>query len=242
MDLLKQLNIAEINPGAFSGSSWSSGSNPTILESFNPATGQKLAAIATCSMSDYQEVMRRATHAASVFSLMPAPRRGEIIRQIALALRAQKDPLGSLVSLEMGKSKQEGDGEVQEMIDMADLAVGQSRMLYGKTMHSERPKHRMYEQWHPYGVVGIITAFNFPVAVWAWNAFLAAICGNVSLWKPSSKTPLCAVAVQKICNEVLEKNNCPAIFHLLFRPPKRLWMRWSRIYAFRCFLLPDRLQ
>ena len=132
-----------------------------------------------------------------------------------MVLREYKDALGSLVSLEMGKSKQEGDGEVQEMIDIADFAVGQSRMLYGNTMHSERPNHRMYEQWHPYGIVGVISAFNFPVAVWAWNAFIAAICGNVTLWKPSAKTPLCAVAVQQLCNKVLQANACPAIFNLI---------------------------
>ncbi|RYB70741.1 aldehyde dehydrogenase family protein, partial [Legionella pneumophila] len=130
-------------------------------------------------------------------------------------LRENKDSLGSLVSLEMGKSKQEGDGEVQEMIDIADFAVGQSRMLYGNSMHSERPNHRMYEQWHPYGIVGVISAFNFPVAVWSWNAFLSAICGNVTIWKPSAKTPLCAVAVQHICNQVLKENNCPEIFGLI---------------------------
>lgn len=159
--------------------------------------------------------MQHCTEAFLLWREEPAPKRGEIIRQIGLELREQKDALGSLVSIEMGKSKQEGDGEVQEMIDIADFAVGQSRMLYGQTMHSERLKHRMYEQWHPYGVVGVISAFNFPVAVWAWNAFIAAICGNVTLWKPSAKTPLCAVAVHQICAAVLEKNNCPNIFALV---------------------------
>jgi len=143
-----------------------------------------------------------------------APARGEAVRLVGNALRDHKDALGSLVSLEMGKIKVEGDGEVQEMIDIADFAVGQSRMLYGKTMHSERPEHRMYEQWHPLGLVGIITAFNFPVAVWSWNACIAAICGNVTVWKPSPKTPLCGVAVQKICNEALADLDLPPVFHL----------------------------
>ena len=147
--------------------------------------------------------------------MVPAPVRGQLILEMANELRDKKDLLGSLVALEMGKIKAEGDGEVQEMIDIADFAVGLSRQLYGLTMHSERPEHRMYEQWHPIGNVGIISAFNFPVAVWAWNAFIAAICGNISIWKPSSKTPLCAIAVQNICNDVLEKNGYNGIFNLI---------------------------
>ncbi|HAT8123080.1 aldehyde dehydrogenase family protein [Legionella pneumophila serogroup 1] len=215
MDLLQRLNIKSVNPGAFSGHGWNSDNHAHTLESFNPSTGNKLAEIATCTMDDYEQVMRRAEQAAQAWKKVPAPKRGEIIRQIGQALREKKDSLGSLVSLEMGKSKQEGDGEVQEMIDIADFAVGQSRMLYGNSMHSERPNHRMYEQWHPYGIVGVISAFNFPVAVWSWNAFLSAICGNVTIWKPSAKTPLCAVAVQHICNQVLKENNCPEIFGLV---------------------------
>ncbi|HAT9718238.1 TPA: aldehyde dehydrogenase family protein [Legionella pneumophila subsp. pneumophila] len=215
MDLLQRLNIKSVNPGAFSGHGWHSDNHVHTLESFNPSTGNKLAEIATCTMDDYEQVMQRAEHAAQAWRKVPAPKRGEIIRQIGQALRENKDSLGSLVSLEMGKSKQEGDGEVQEMIDIADFAVGQSRMLYGNSMHSERPNHRMYEQWHPYGIVGVISAFNFPVAVWSWNAFLSAICGNVTIWKPSAKTPLCAVAVQHICNQVLKENNCPEIFGLI---------------------------
>lgn len=215
MDLLHRLNIKSVNPGAFSGHGWHSDSHDHTLESFNPGNGDKLAAIATCTMKDYEQVMQRAEQAAQTWKKVPAPKRGEIIRQIGQALREHKDNLGSLVSLEMGKSKQEGDGEVQEMIDIADFAVGQSRMLYGNSMHSERPNHRMYEQWHPYGIVGVISAFNFPVAVWAWNAFLSAICGNVTIWKPSAKTPLCAVAVQHICNQVLKQNSCPEIFSLI---------------------------
>ena len=215
MDILKRLNIQTINPGAYIGYKWKSDVSGRVLLSHNPATGEKLAGISTCSIHDYQHVMGLAADAFLSWRETPAPLRGEIIRQIGLALREQKDNLGSLVSLEMGKSKQEGDGEVQEMIDIADFAVGQSRMLYGKTMHSERPKHRMYEQWHPYGIVGVISAFNFPVAVWAWNAFIAAICGNVTLWKPSAKTPLCAIAVHHICQKVLKQNKCPDIFALI---------------------------
>lgn len=214
MDILKRLKIHAVNSGAFSGQGWQSAIHDHKLISYNPANGEKLAEIATCTSKDYQEIMTRAQDAAHEWKKVPAPKRGEIIRQIGQALREHKDALGSLVSLEMGKSKQEGDGEVQEMIDIADFAVGQSRMLYGNTMHSERPQHRMYEQWHPYGIVGVISAFNFPVAVWSWNAFLAAICGNVTLWKPSAKTPLCAIAVQHICNEVLSANGCPEIFSL----------------------------
>ncbi|MFC3907565.1 aldehyde dehydrogenase family protein [Legionella dresdenensis] len=215
MEFLKKLGIQNVNPGAFSGHGWQSEIDTARLASYSPATGEKLGEIATCSMADYEHIMARAEQAALAWRQYPAPKRGEIIRQIGQALRENKDWLGSLVSLEMGKSKQEGDGEVQEMIDIADFAVGQSRMLYGNTMHSERPNHRMYEQWHPYGIIGVISAFNFPVAVWSWNSFIAAICGNVTIWKPSAKTPLCAVAVHTICNKVLAQNNCPEIFSLI---------------------------
>src|SRR3990167_2191164 len=215
LDIFKQLALKDINPGAFAGDTWHNESSSTRLLSYSPSTGEKLGEIAACTLQDYETVMGTAERAALAWREVPAPKRGEIIRQVGDALRARKDELGSLVSLEMGKIKAEGDGEVQEMIDIGDFALGQSRMLYGKTMHSERPHHRMYEQWHPYGLVGVISAFNFPVAVWAWNAFIAAICGNVTIWKPSEKTPLCAVAVQKICNRVLKANNCPEIFNLI---------------------------
>lgn len=215
MDILSKLGINPINSGVFTGHQWH---NPLhdgpLLTSYSPVNGEKLADVAVCLHDDYETMMAAAEKAFLSWRLVPAPKRGEVIRQIGDILREYKDALGSLVSLEMGKSKQEGDGEVQEMIDMADFAVGQARMLYGKTMHSERTKHRMYEQWHPMGIVGVITAFNFPVAVWAWNAFIAAICGNVTIWKPSAKTPLCAIAVQQLCNQVLKANQCPEIFNL----------------------------
>ncbi len=215
MDLLKKLGINPLNAGAYSGAGFKSDINEHRLTSFTPINGEALAEVSPCSLADYETLVERGQKAAVEWRKVPAPKRGEIIRQIGQALRENKDALGSLVSLEMGKSKQEGDGEVQEMIDIADFAVGQSRMLYGKTMHSEREQHRLYEQWHPYGLVGVISAFNFPVAVWSWNAFIAAICGNVTLWKPSEKTPLTAIAVHQICNKVLEANDCPEIFSLM---------------------------
>ncbi|MGH8176628.1 MAG: L-piperidine-6-carboxylate dehydrogenase, partial [Steroidobacter sp.] len=185
-----------------------------IIESINPATGELLGRVRSATAADYERVIVSARKAFEQWRMVPAPKRGEAVRLIGEELRVHKSALGSLVTLETGKIKPEGDGEVQEMIDIADFAVGQSRMLYGATMHSERPLHRMYEQWHPLGVVGIISAFNFPVAVWSWNAFLAAICGDVSVWKPSPKAPLCAVAVQKLVNRVLERNGLPGIFQL----------------------------
>lgn len=218
-DILKELDIQSENPGACWGpNNWSNQSDAEnlespIIESINPANGELIARVYAAVEQDYKQIVISAEQAFSDWRKVPAPQRGEIVRQIGEALRAHKDALGSLVSLEMGKSKSEGDGEVQEMIDMADFAVGQSRMLYGKTMHSERPQHRMYEQWQPLGIVGVISAFNFPVAVWSWNAFIAAICGNITIWKPSPKTPLTAIAVQKICNQVLENADLPAIFH-----------------------------
>ena len=213
--LKKAWGIHEVNPGAYSGSDWTSDILKGDIASYNPATGEPIAKVSGCTVSDYDEVMQRAEYAFLAWRVTPAPQRGEIIRQIGDVLRQNKDSLGTLISLEMGKSKQEGDGEVQEMIDMADFAVGQSRMLYGKTMHSERPEHRLYEQWHPRGVVGVISAFNFPAAVWAWNAFIAAICGNVTVWKPSSQVPLCAIVIHKLCAGVLKANHVPAIFSLI---------------------------
>lgn len=212
----KAWGLKSVNPGAYSGYDWVSKIQKSdLITSHNPSNETPIAAISSCTSGDYEEVMKRAEMAFLAWREIPAPKRGDIIRQIADMLRKNKDSLGTLVSLEMGKSKQEGDGEVQEMIDMADFAVGQSRMLYGHTMHSERPQHRMYEQWHPLGVIGVISAFNFPVAVWAWNAFIGAICGNVMLWKPSREGALCAIAVHKLCAAVLEANQAPAIFSLI---------------------------
>ena len=217
--ILKELGINDINHGACTGkNNWFSNTNAKQLKSYNPSNGDLIATVSMADESDYDKVVKTSKKAFSDFRKVPAPIRGELVRQMGEALREMKDPLGSLVSLEMGKIKQEGDGEVQEMIDIADFAVGQSRMLYGKTMHSERPDHRMYEQWHPLGPIGVISAFNFPVAVWAWNAFIAAVCGNTTIWKPSSSTPLTAVAVQKICNEVMSKNGYDGIFSLLIGP------------------------
>ncbi len=213
--ILSSLGLSSENPGAWSGEAgWSTTTSAGVIDSINPATGETIARVHAASEADYENVIESARAVAAEWRKVPAPRRGEAVRLATEALRANKDALGSLVALEMGKIKAEGDGEVQEMIDIGDFALGQSRMLYGRTMHSERPEHRMYEQWHPLGVVGIISAFNFPVAVWSWNAFIAAICGNVSVWKPSPKTPLCAIAVQRICNEALEKGGFPAIFQL----------------------------
>src|SRR5687768_2021355 len=196
------LGIESENPAACSGGVWLPGER--LFDSIDPARGEPIARAGSASRADYDRVMAEAIARWQAWRTVPAPRRGEVVRLIGEALRRHKDALGSLISLEIGKIKAEGDGEVQEMIDIADFAVGQSRMLYGKTMHSERPQHRLYEQWHPLGVVGIISAFNFPVAVWSWNALLAAVCGDVCIWKPSPKTPLCAIAVQRLVNRVLE--------------------------------------
>ena len=216
MDFLKELGIKDNNYGACAGAGeWSKTESAGKIDSINPANCEVIASVYQASEEDYETVLTAADEAAKEWRSVPAPVRGQLVREIGDALREKKDALGSLVSLEMGKIKQESDGEVQEMIDIADFAVGQSRMLYGKTMHSERQDHRMYEQWHPLGNVGVITAFNFPVAVWAWNACLAAICGDVTIWKPSSSTPLCAVAVQNICNGVLESNGYKGIFNTL---------------------------
>ncbi|MES2217424.1 MAG: aldehyde dehydrogenase family protein [Pseudomonadota bacterium] len=215
MDILKSLKLTALNSGASTGSGWWSGETASgEIASINPANETLIATVYNCSGEDYEKIVNASQQAFLQWRNVPAPKRGDIIRQIGDALRVNKENLGSLVSLEMGKSKQEGNGEVQEMIDMADFAVGQSRMLYGSTMHSERPEHRMYEQWQPLGVVSVITAFNFPVAVWAWNAFIAAIAGNTVIWKPSPKTPLCAIAVQHICNEVMKKNGYDGVFSL----------------------------
>ena len=215
MEILKKLKIDDVNYGASTGKWWSNTMDSGIIESYSPNNNELLAKVYQCSESDYDKVIADSEEVSKTWRMVPAPIRGQLILEMANELRKNKDALGSLVSLEMGKIKAEGDGEVQEMIDIADFAVGLSRQLYGLTMHSERPMHRMYEQWHPLGIVGVISAFNFPVAVWAWNAFISAVCGNVTVWKPSSKTTLCAIAVQKICNDVLERNGYDAIFNLI---------------------------
>jgi len=215
MNILKELNINKINSGGSIGDAWWSNTDAAgEIISYNPATGKAIACVNQCDQKDYDYIVQQAQKASLVWREYPAPKRGEIVRQIGEAFRKNKKSLGALVSLEMGKSIQEGYGEVQEMIDMADFAVGQSRMLYGKSMHSERAQHRMYEQWLPLGIVGVVTPFNFPVAVWAWNAFIAAIAGNTVLWHPSPKAPLCALAVQHICNQVMKDNQLEGIFSL----------------------------
>jgi len=225
--LLQSLGLEKLNSGTWSGSGgWLRDASARRIDSINPTTGQPIAGVLATTPAQYEEVLASAVAAARAWRSVPAPKRGEAIRLMGEELRKHKSALGSLVSLEMGKIKAEGDGEVQEMIDIADFAVGQSRMLYGLQMHSERPNHRMFEQWHPLGVVGVISAFNFPVAVWAWNAFLAAICGNVTVWKPSPKTALCAVAVQHICNRVLERNGLPPIFQLFIDDATALAVRF----------------
>ncbi|MBN8782985.1 MAG: aldehyde dehydrogenase [Sphingobacteriales bacterium SCN 48-20] len=208
MDFLKELNITDVNKGVSTGTAWLDAGGE-VIESFSPVDGKKIASVTSADRASYETLVTKAQSAFLEWRTWPAPKRGEIVRQIGEALRKYKTPLGKLVSYEMGKSLQEGYGEVQEMIDICDFAVGLSRQLHGLTMHSERPAHRMYEQYHPLGIVGIISAFNFPVAVWSWNSMLGWVCGDVCIWKPSEKTPLCAVACQHIVAEVFERNNVP---------------------------------
>ncbi|WP_319590969.1 aldehyde dehydrogenase family protein [uncultured Draconibacterium sp.] len=205
---LKELGISEVNNGVCTGTEWKTTSG-AVVESFSPSDGELIATVNQATAADYHEVVRKAKDAFKVWRMVPAPKRGEIVRQIGLELRKYKEPLGKLVSYEMGKIYQEGLGEVQEMIDICDFAVGQSRQLYGFTMHSEREKHRMYDQYHPLGIVGVVSAFNFPVAVWAWNAMIALVAGDVVIWKPSSKVFLCAIAVHNIVAKVLKENAIP---------------------------------
>lgn len=215
-DFLDELKIKEINYGATSGKSdgWMK-TNGAELISVSPIDGKPIAKVIQATESDYEAIMKKASSTFEKWRMMPAPKRGEIVRKIGLILREYKQPLGQLVTLEMGKIVQEGCGEVQEMIDVADFATGLSRQLYGLSMHSERAKHRMYEQWHPLGIVGLITSFNFPVAVWSWNSLIAAVCGDVVLWKPSSRTPLTAIAVQNIIAPVLDEHDLDGVFNLV---------------------------
>lgn len=213
--MLSRLGISEVNSGVGTGTEWLDASGSETA-SYSPIDGRLIAKIKNAGRDDYEKVVENARKAFHLWRQVPAPKRGEVVRQIGIALREAKEDLGKLVSLEMGKIYQEGLGEVQEMIDICDFAVGQSRQLYGFTMQSERPKHRMYDQYHPLGLVGVISAFNFPVAVWSWNAMILSVCGDVALWKPSSKTPLTAIAVQNIISGVLKENNVPeGVFNVL---------------------------
>jgi aldehyde dehydrogenase (NAD+) len=214
--ILDELGIKSINASYSTGLLWANENEGVLKDIFSPVDGQKIAAVRLADRKHYETVVKTAQEAFAIWQKVPAPKRGEIVRQIGDQLRKYKEPLGKLVSYEMGKIYQEGLGEVQEMIDICDFAVGLSRQLHGLTMHSERPEHRMYEQYHPLGIVGVISAFNFPVAVWSWNAMLAAVCGDVCIWKPSEKTPITAVAVQHILHKVLKDNNLPeGIFNLI---------------------------
>ena len=208
LEILRILGVEDSTPGAWTGGALAGGGD--LLESRSPRDGALLGKVSLAGPDEYEAAIAAAQSAFVNWRMVPAPQRGEIVRQFGDAWRAKKDALGDLVTLEMGKIRSEGHGEVQEMIDICDFAVGLSRQLYGLTMHSERPRHRMYEQWHPLGIVGIISAFNFPVAVWAWNAALAWVCGNVCIWKPSEKTPLTAIACQKIAHDVFAANGYDA--------------------------------
>jgi aldehyde dehydrogenase (NAD+) len=225
MEFLQHLHIQLNNSGTSTGINWIE-NNGEKIESFSPVDGKLIGSVTATDKESYSKIIATAQQAFIEWRMVPAPKRGEIVRQLGDALRHYKEPLGKLVSYEMGKSLQEGYGEVQEMIDICDFAVGLSRQLYGLTMHSERSKHRMYEQWHPVGIVGVISAFNFPVAVWSWNAALAWVCGNVCIWKPSEKTPLCGIAIQNIIAEVFKKNNVPEGISCLIQGNKEVgeWM------------------
>ena len=212
-DLLNRLGLADVNPGA-AANGWIE-TTGRVVDSVDPTTGRVIASVRLADRGDYERVVAEATRAFAEWRMLPAPKRGELVRQVGDALREHKADLGRLVTLEVGKLLSEGEGEVQEAIDMADFCVGLSRQLYGQAMHSERPRHRMYEQWHPLGIVGIITAFNFPHAVWAWNAMLAAICGDTMIWKPSLKAPLTAIATHRICDEVFQKHGWGGVMNLI---------------------------
>lgn len=212
--VLKELGLRDSNSGSFSGS-WLVDSGSQVIESISPINEQPIAGVSVSSMAEYEEVLSQATENFYRFRLFPAPKRGDIVREIGNEFRRLKMPLAKLITYEMGKTLREAEGEVQEVIDIADFAVGLSRQLYGLTMHSERRQHRMFEQWHPLGNIGVITAFNFPAAVWAWNAMIACVCGNSVIWKPSEITPLTAVAITKICESITSKHGFPALFTML---------------------------
>ena len=210
----KELHISEVESGSYSGT-WGIQNKANTLKTYSPINSVELAQVGVSTIQDYENILKASQDCFKLWSKYPSPKRGEIIRQIAHEIRRLKEPLGNLISLEVGKIKSEGLGEIQEVIDIADFAVGLSRQLYGKTMHSERPNHRMYEQWHPLGSIGVISAFNFPAAVWAWNAMIAAVCGNTVIWKPSELTPLVAIALTKIASQVASSHGFPALFTLL---------------------------
>lgn len=227
--LFEILHLQDVNIGSYAAyEGWLEAPKAPRLKSYNPATGEAIAEVTLCSEAQYETVMEEARRAFEEWCLVPAPKRGELVRRIGDVLREYKDALGSLIALEAGKIKAEADGEVQEMIDMADYAVGLSRMLYGITMPSERPGHRLYEQWHPLGPVGVITGFNFPVAVWSWNAFIAAVCGDTVVWKPSPKTPLCTAAVQRLCDRAAAEMGYPGIFSCFLPENPELLDRFVR--------------
>jgi len=213
-EILEKLQLKDVNVGACAGpDDWYEDPAGEEIVSYNPTTGEPIARVLQATEKSYEQVLKLAVEGFKTWRMMPAPKRGLIVRDLGEALRVKKEPLGDLVTLEMGKIRAEGHGEVQEMIDICDFAIGLSRQLYGLSMHSERPAHRMYEQWHPLGAIGVITAFNFPVAVWAWNAVIAAACGDTTVWKPSSDTPLTAIAIQHIANEVMADHGLKGIFN-----------------------------
>jgi len=213
---LVELGIEDLNSGGSIGfDNWTSKENRDVLEVYTPIDGSLISKVVKINEDDYEMIVSAAEESFKSWRTLPAPKRGQIVREIGEEIRLLKEPLGKLITLEMGKILVEGLGEVQEAIDIADFAVGQSRMLYGLSMHSERPQHVMKEQWHPLGVIGIITAFNFPMAVWSWNAMIAAIAGDTMIWKPSSQTPLCAIALQKITNRVMDRYNMSGVFNLM---------------------------
>ena len=231
--LLKKLNIKDVNPGASTGpDAWIEDKNGKELVSYNPTTGEKIASVIQVSPDVYEQVVGASVSAFKTWRTFPAPKRGEVVRDLGNALREMKEPLGDLISLEMGKIRAEGHGEVQEMIDVCDFAVGLSRQLYGLSMHSERANHRMFEQWHPLGPVGVITAFNFPMAVWAWNSAIAAVCGDTTIWKPSGHVPLAGIAIQHVANKVMADHGLTGIFNLIIgsgRDVGELMLQDSRI-------------
>ncbi len=224
-DVLSRLGIQEVNSGACYGT-WIEQPSGGEVVSINPSTGEPIARVLTASEKEYEQVLEKAREAFQTWRMIPPPQRGEVIRQLGLALRAHKSDLGRLVTLEVGKITSEGEGEVQEIIDMSDFATGLSRQLYGLTIASERPQHRLFEQWHPLGPVGIITAFNFPVAVWGWNATVASVCGDPTVWKPSPQAPLTAIAIQNIANRVMADNGLEGLFNLCLGAGKEIgeWM------------------